>query len=143
MPDKIRQRIVTTPTNALTVTVYASQVGLGVAYLVGAAEARTMIDLVGPMLADAWALALLVSSLLALVAVFTVKENVERALVAEMVGATTVGVVSLIYEVTLLIGNGPLSVVTTQTYAIAVGAGCLARAWQIFRERAGVLGKDG
>lgn len=143
MPDRIRQRIVTTPTNALTVTVYASQVGLGVAYLVGAAEARTMVDLVGPMLADAWALVLLVSSLLALVAVFTVKENVERALMAEMFGATTVGVVSLIYEVTLLIGNGPLSVVTTQTYAIAVGVGCLARAWQIFRERAGVLGKDG
>lgn len=143
MADTVRQRIVTTPTNALTVTVYASQVGLGVAYLVGAAEARTMIDLVGPMMADAWALVLLLSSLLALVAVFTVKENVSRALMAEMFGATTVGIVSLLYEVTLLIGNGPLGVVTTQTYAIAFGVGCLARAWQIFREREGVLGKDG
>lgn len=143
MPDSVRRRIVTTPTNALTVTVYASQVGLGVAYLVGVAEAVAMTALVGPVLAQVWALVMLVSALLALTAVFTVRENVERALLAECVGATTVGVISLLYEVTLLIGNGPLSVVTTQTYAIAVGVGCLARAWQIHRERAGVLGKDG
>lgn len=143
MPDSARRRIVTTPTNALTVTVYASQVGLGVAYLVGLAEAVTLTALVGPVLAQVWALVMLISALLALTAVFTVRENVERALLAEGVGATTVGVISLLYEVTLLIGNGPLSVVTTQTYAIAVGVGCLARAWQIYRERAGVLGKDG
>lgn len=143
MSETIRQRIVTTPTNALTVTVYASQVCSGVAYLVGAGKAKAMTEMFGPVVADVWALALLLSALLALVAVFTVKDNVSRALAAEMGGATALGVMSLLYELTLLASNGPLAVVTTQTYAIAIGVGCMVRAWQIFRERAGVLGKDG
>lgn len=133
---------VTTPTHALTVTVYGSQVLLGVAYLVGLAEAKAMTEIAGPTLAAVWALCLLLSSLTALVSVVGAKDRIRRSLAVEMWAALAVGLVSLIYEVTLLIGNGPLGVVTTQTYALAIGIGCLARAWQIRRELARIRRRD-
>lgn len=127
---------ITTPTHAIVVTLYASQVILGIEYLIGLAKAQTMEILVGLPVTNVWALIMFLSALTGLAAVFSINQRPLRALGAEMWAAIILGIVSLLYEVTIVIGNGITSVLTTQTYALAVGVGCIARAIQIHRERA-------
>lgn len=130
----MNQVVITTTTHALAVWVYALQGVQAVLYLIGLAQAKSMTILAGPIAVDVWSIIVLFASVVAVAATRLAKTSPRHALRYELIAALTIAAGSLWYEYTLFIANGPTEVVTTQSYALTIAFGCLARAWQIRRE---------
>ncbi|BDZ40833.1 hypothetical protein GCM10025865_01320 [Paraoerskovia sediminicola] len=132
----LRPLTVTTPTHALAVVAYWSQVILGLAYLTGLADALAMTELFGVRFTAVWAAWLLTSGLVCGVVVqATARErNPDRGLHVEFWAVLSLGAASTLYEATLIAGNG-FGVLTTQVYATAIAVGAVMRARQISIER--------
>lgn len=127
---------ITGSTHAFAVVIYACQACLGIEYIVGLAEAKAMTEMVGFPIVMVWALVLVLGGAFATIAALLAPNQLltRQALVIEEVALIVVATASLWYEVTLALGNG-FTVMTTQTQAVAVFAGSLARAVQVHRER--------
>lgn len=132
---------ITTTTHALAVSIYLLQAIQGILYVIGLANASSMTDLIGEPAVGLWSIILAAGGVLATVAVVMARKPTYTlpALRTEMWAATALAIASFWYEATLIIGNGLSEVVTTQSYAVMVGAGCIARMVQIRRERRRVI----
>ena len=135
-----RSRVhITTSTHAGGLSLYGIQVALGVAYILDLAVAKSMRDLTNSTMADVWALALLTGGLSALMGALHTRQSPAKGMRTEIIACIVIALASLVYEVTLVVGNGWLGVVTTQIYAVGVATGCGFRAWQAHRERNRVI----
>lgn len=135
-----RSRVhITTSTHAGGLSLYGIQVALSVAYILDLAVAKTMHDLTSPTIADLWALILLIGGLSALMGAAHARQSPAKGMRTEIIACIIIALASLVYEVTLVIGNGWLGVVTTQIYVVGVSTGCVVRAWQVRRERNRVI----
>ena len=130
---------ITTTTHAIAVSIYFLQSIQGMLYIVGLAQAVTMTAIAGPAVVGIWSLILVLGGALAALATRAAKKNPMPALKVEMWAIMALVVANLWYEATLVIGNGPLGVVTTQSYAIMLVVGCAARIVQIRKERKRIL----
>ena len=126
---------ITTTTHAIAVGLYISQSVLGCLYVLHLAVAKSMTDITNPFFVDFWAFALFAAGATATAAVLSSKTNPLPALKVEMIAALALSGLSLWYEITLVISNGFVGVVTTQTYAVMVAIACFFRAVQIQKER--------
>lgn len=136
---------IATPTHAWAVSIYVVQAFQGILYMVGIAQAKGMTEMLSEQVPALWALVLVVAGGGAAAAVFAARRPAYTlpALRIELLCCLTIAAASLLYEVTLVYGNGPLGVATTQSYALMLIVGGIARAAQIRRERAKVNARLG
>ena len=136
---------IATPTHAWAVSIYVVQAFQGVLYMAGIAQAKGMTEMFNEQVPALWALVLVVAGGGAAAAVFAARRPAYTlpALKMEMLCCLVIAAASLLYEVTLVYGNGPLAVATTQSYALMLIVGGIARAAQIRRERAKVHARLG
>ncbi|MDK8436392.1 MULTISPECIES: hypothetical protein [unclassified Brevibacterium] len=129
-----KQVKITGSTHAFAVVMYGLQAALGLEYIFGVAEAKSMTTIAGAPTVMLWALALIVGGTLATAAALNGPRYPRPALLLEQWACAFLAVASLWYEITLAIGNG-LTVMHTQTQAVAVFVASTARAIQVHRER--------
>lgn len=130
---------ITSPDHAGGLGLYGMQIALGVAYILGLAEARTMVTLTSALASDVWALVLLLGGLTAIMGALNAKTAPPKGMRVEMWACVVVAAASFTYEATLVAGNGWTGVVATQIYATGVGVSCTCRAVQVLRERRKVI----
>lgn len=126
---------ITTPTHALAVAIYFFQAALGICHILDLATAKSMTELTGPIVADLWALALIMSGIAAAGAVLTAHATPVRALQIEFWAVLTIGALNVGYELSLAFGMGLGEALTTQLFTTSVAIGCIARAVQARRDR--------
>lgn len=135
-----RSRVqITSPHHAGGLGLYGIQIALGAAYILDMAEAKSMQSLTNHIVEDAWALLLLLGGVAAIMGALNARAAPPRGMRAEMLACVVVAAASLVYEATLVIGNGWTEVVTTQIYAAGVGVSCALRAVQVMLERRRVV----
>lgn len=136
---------IATPTHAWAVSIYVVQAFQGLLYMVGVAEAKSMTEMLNVQVSALWAFVLVVAGGGAAASVFVARKSAYTlpALKMELLCCLAIAAASVLYEVTLVYGNGPLGVATTQSYALMLVVGGIARAAQIRRERAKVNARLG
>jgi len=127
---------VTTPTHAIALTTYWSQVALGLLYTFDIAHARALTSLVGVRVSFLWALLLTASALACALAAHRAehKANPVHTLSVEEWGDWVLAAMLALYEASLVIDNG-FGVPTTQVFTAAVVVGALLRSRQIRKEQ--------
>lgn len=126
---------ITSPTNALAVSIYFFQIALGIAHVLDLATAKSMEQLVGATVADAWGLILIFGGLAASGSVLAASREPVRALKLEAPAALVLAIAAGLYETSLFIVLGPSEALTTQMVMTSICVGCATRAFQARRDR--------
>lgn len=125
---------ITSRSHAQAVAVYAAQVCMGAAYVLGVPLAGTLVDYTGRLGTGIWALVLMVSGFTCFAAVLAPYSHsaisIRRALKVESYGCSLLAAGSAFYVVVSVLW-GDLAAPTVTGYSAMVMIGCLARVAQI------------